>query len=235
MKQLVKRLDGALLGGTRLGHWAERAVVLARYQAWCRAHPGRRLEERMAVHQAALERVGADRPIHYLEFGVFRGHTLRWWVEHNRDPDSRFVGFDSFRGLPEDWTDTYRRGAFDAGGAVPDMADARCSFEAGWFHETLPGFLCRSDMDTRRVVHLDADLFSSTVFVLVHLGPYLRAGDVLLFDEFHDYMDEFRALEVAQAARRLPLETIAFTPGYDGFGFAQVALCVGSEQPPARR
>jgi hypothetical protein len=40
---------------------------------------------------------------------------------------------------------------------------------------------------------MDADLYSSTLFVLTRLAPVMRPGDVILFDEFGVPMHEFRA------------------------------------------
>jgi hypothetical protein len=55
--------------------------------------------------------------IDFLEFGVYTGHSIRFWSQMNRDPQSRFIGFDSFEGCPEDWTKKVTKSTFDAGGA----------------------------------------------------------------------------------------------------------------------
>jgi hypothetical protein len=40
---------------------------------------------------------------------------------------------------------------------------------------------------------MDADLYTSTLFVLTTVSPYLRKGDIILFDEFNVPMHEFKA------------------------------------------
>ena len=46
------------------------------------------------------------------------------------------------------------------------------------------------------VIHIDADLFSSTLFVLNTLNPYLKKGDILFFDEFNVPVHEFKAFKL---------------------------------------
>jgi len=162
-------------------------------------------DNRYALYGALTKEFSLDRePIQYLEFGVATGCSIRWWTEHNSNADSRFVGFDTFDGLPERWG-RFPQGAFTTGGEVPKIEDLRCTYQKGLFHETLPAFL--HDLpasSTRTIVHMDADLYGSTLFVLVTLAPRLKAGDLLIFDEFADVMNEFRAL--LDLGRSFPLK-----------------------------
>ena len=151
-----------------------------------------------------------DGPIDYLEFGVYRGDTIRWWVEHNRHPASTFVGFDCFEGLPETWG-SIPKGTFSVSGNVPDVADSRCSFVKGLFHHTLPNWLIGREFTRRVVLHLDADLYSSTLLVLTQLLPKLKKEDVIIFDEFNSYLDEYRALVDATTAYPLQFKALGHT------------------------
>ena len=162
-------------------------------------------QNRYALYDALSQEFSLARnAIHYLEFGVATGASFRWWAEHNTNDASRFVGFDTFRGLPEKWG-TFPQGAFSTDGTAPDIGDSRCSFRVGLFHETLPSFMQSFPFDdARTVIHMDADLYGSTVFVLVTLAPRLKAGDILIFDEFADVMNEFRAL--LDVCRSFPLK-----------------------------
>ncbi|MCG3773684.1 MAG: Demethyldecarbamoylnovobiocin O-methyltransferase [Nitrospira sp.] len=132
-------------------------------------------------------------PIDYLEFGSWRGDSMRAWSSINTCPESRFFGFDSFEGLPEDWDRGCPKGTFSESGRIPQIADARVHFTKGWFQESLPPFMRTYTPQARQVIHLDADLYSSTLFVLITLNP--APHSLLLFDEFSDVMHEFRAFE----------------------------------------
>ena len=133
--------------------------------------------------------------ISYLEFGVHEGHSIRHWAAAKTEPDSRFVGFDTFTGLPESWNAAYPEGHFDTGGRPPAVPDARVSFRTGLFQETLEPFLADYETGGRAlVVHIDCDLYASALYCLTRLDPVLSPGTILIFDEFGDVLHEFRAL-----------------------------------------
>lgn len=132
--------------------------------------------------------------IDFLEFGTFQGNSLRAWMQLNARPKSRFFGFDSFEGLPEEWkAQGKEKGHFDVGGTVPDIDDPRVSFIKGYFQDSLRPFLKTFAPQNRLVLHMDADLYSSTLYVLMNLDPFIIPDTLILFDEFIG-VDEFPAL-----------------------------------------
>jgi O-methyltransferase len=152
-------------------------------------------------------------PINYLEFGVAQGHSFKWWAGKNQNPDARFYGFDTFTGLPEAW-DQFKAGDMTTHGKTPDIDDARVEFLKGLFSDTLPDFLKRLDRSKRNVVHLDADLYSSTLYVLTMLDSYLKPGDVIFFDEFGVPTHEFLAFTNYTAAYPKKFELLGAANNY---------------------
>ena len=63
----------------------------------------------------------------------------------------------------------------------------------GIFQDTPGNFLNAFNMRNRIVVHLDADLYSSTLFVLLSMDQYLKEGDIIMFDDFLNPLGEFMA------------------------------------------
>jgi hypothetical protein len=145
--------------------------------------------DKFALFEIARRRITGQAPL-YLEFGVFRGRSMRWWSDHLSQPSATLVGFDSFEGLPEDWRHNIKSGHFRTGGP-PQIDDSRVSFQVGWFTETLPRFVV-PDHD-QLIVNVDSDLYSSALTVLQWVEPYLRPGTLLYFDEFCDRDHEMRA------------------------------------------
>lgn len=149
-------------------------------------------EDRFKLHQHVFEKENLTEAINYLEFGVADGVSFKWWADKNKNPDSRFFGFDTFTGLPEDFG-VMKKNDYDTRGNFPDVNDERCSFYAGLFQKSLPRFLENFKFDKRTVLHLDADLYSSTLFVFTTLYPNLKKGDIIIFDEFGVPTHEFKA------------------------------------------
>ena len=146
--------------------------------------------------------------IDYLEFGVHEGRSILHWARRNTDAVSRFVGFDTFTGLPEDWSQSYPRGHFDTGGRLPATDDARVRFVEGLFQDTLPAFLDGFRPRSRLIVHNDSDLYTSTLFCLTTLDRIIAPGTIIIFDEFGDVMHEFRALQDYLASYRRKVEVL---------------------------
>lgn len=174
--------------------------------------PTRSAPERFAFHDIAIDHIGSGADLRYLEFGVARGASIRRFAQHFTNPKARFVGFDSFEGLPQAWH-KYEAGHFSTKGSTPAIDDSRVSFVKGWFQNTLPDFLRR--METERepevtLVHFDADLYSSTLFLLTAL--WWRIPEYFfIYDEF--YGEEMIALHDFASAYPVEIEFFAYLPG----------------------
>lgn len=144
-----------------------------------------------------------------LEFGVATGRTLNqfaYWL-----PNKFVFGFDGFEGLPEDWTSRMRRGFF-ARDSLPQVRK-NCKLVVGWFDQTLPEFkINRIKAGPIALLHVDCDLYSSTVTILENLKDNIVSGTVIIFDEYMNYpgwqLDEFRAWQEHCAKYKVKYEYI---------------------------
>lgn len=183
-------------------------------------------KKRYGFYTTVLESEGLfNEPVNYLEFGVAQGESMRWFTSKNKNVGSRFFGFDTFTGLPEDWG-PYKKGTFDNNNEVPDIKDPRIKFYQGLFQQTVPGFIKeftkgvekesgdRSSGTIRKVIMMDADLYSSTLYVLTSLAPYLNSGDIIFFDEFAVPTHEFRAYVDFVESYYIDLELIGGANNY---------------------
>jgi O-methyltransferase len=210
----------------------EKVACWIRFSRWCvqqRAHAGSYnafpqysyLDRYMLYERVIQEERLDEEGINFLEFGVYRGESIAWWRGRIAHSDARFVGFDTFTGLPEEWYRGACSGTFSADGKLPLNDDHRCEFQVGMFQQTLPRFLDGFMRRGRIVLHLDADLYSSTLFVLASMAGLLRPGDLLFFDEFSTPRHEFQAFHDFAKIMYLRYQLVGAVNN-----FAQVCLSV---------
>ena len=118
----------------------------------------------------------------WLEFGVFKGRDITVMAG---ETEQVIYGFDSFEGLPEDWTHFQKKGRFSLDGQLPIVPE-NVKLIKGWFEDTLPGFL-EKHKESVSFLHVDSDLYSSAKFVLRELNDRIVPGTIILFDDFLNY------------------------------------------------
>lgn len=200
-------------------------IYLSKIAKWHREQPKIKFNDfysgswdyskRYKLYEFLFEDENTGDKINYLEFGVAAGHSFKWWVEKNKNSNSEFHGFDTFTGLPEDWG-PFKAGAMSNGNKPPEVNDARVTFYTGLFQQTLPGYIekLKQDNSKRKVIHLDADLYSATLYVLASLAPYLKKDDIIMFDEFAVPQSEFLAFMDFTRSFYIDLEMIAAANNY---------------------
>ncbi|MEQ1407354.1 class I SAM-dependent methyltransferase [Neorhizobium sp. Rsf11] len=130
-------------------------------------------------HEYCLSR--APREGAHCEFGVFSGKTINLFAKLR--PDITFHGFDSFEGLPNEWTG-WQHFDFNKSGKTPPV-EANVELHVGWFNETLPTYV--EGIEGTAFLHIDCDIYSSTRDIFQALKPKITSGTVILFDEYFCY------------------------------------------------
>lgn len=158
----------------------------------------------------------------YLEFGVYSGGTIRHIAR--RKPDATIHGFDSFEGLPEAWGGfNLGRRAFSLQGRLPRVP-GNVVLHKGWFSDTIPDW-CRDIADPVAFLHIDCDIYSSTVEVFAGLKERLQPGTIIVFDEYFNYpgweRHEFKAWKEFVTANSIVYD-------YLGYARQQVAVRIRS-------
>jgi len=167
-----------------------------------------------------------DVPGDIAEFGVSGGVSLMCFTrlvdtyENGLDHKEkrRIYGFDSFEGLPElgshDISKVAENAHMKKGGFVDDIGfqyllnfvskHSNVQLRKGWFSQTLPVFLEENPAVSFALVHIDCDLYESTMDVLTRVWNHVTPGGMVLFDElFHkDFPGETRAFREFFDARK---------------------------------
>lgn len=151
----------------------------------------------------------AAKPGLFMEFGVWSGRSINHIA--SRHPGV-VHGFDSFEGLPENWSMDFLKGDFDTRGRLPNVR-SNVRLHVGWFDRTLPEFIAEND-DSVAFLHVDCDLYSSTKTIFQFLGDRIGPGTVIVFDEYFNYpgwqMHEFKAFQEFIAERSLHYRYLCF-------------------------
>jgi len=150
-----------------------------------------------AVHYINAEFIEGD----ILEFGVYGGKSLSilakaeriGMLRHRNPVRRRVIGFDSFLGLPEEREGHgfWKKGSF---AVSPKMVVKRFKkegldepiLEIGLFEDTLPKVL-GSKYSKAALIHVDCDIYESTITVLDAVEPILQDGTIIAFDDWFLY------------------------------------------------
>ncbi len=133
----------------------------------------------------------------YVEFGSWGGNTMRMAHLHLAPLGRHLWAFDSFEGLPEaadprDHHPGWRPGGAGAGGVETFFADCEAhgvprsayTVVPGYYDDVLPALGADGPPADIALVYLDCNMYSSTVSALRFLGPRLKHGMIIAFDDY---------------------------------------------------
>ena len=157
----------------------------------------------------------------YLEFGVFKGASL---LHAQRLADTlglkpmRFIGFDSFEGLPEETEqrrEIFYKGQYSCGEQqvrawlAENGADwQRLILVPGFYDDTLNAEHKRGLQLTKcAVAMLDCDIYSSTKLALAWIDDLVGPGSIVILDDWDAYGDDTNSWEDGQRRAMTEHET----------------------------
>lgn len=145
-----------------------------------------------------------------LDLGVYKGHSTRCLA--GIIADRTIHGFDSFEGLPGDWSHALA-GEFGDIRGLPAMPP-NVRLYKGWFDDTLPAWAAQHSQRPISLLRVDCDIYSSTKTIFDAVGSMLRPESWILFDELIGYRGwrehEYRAFMEFLDRSGLGCEYIAY-------------------------
>jgi O-methyltransferase len=139
----------------------------------------------------------------YYEFGLYQGYTF-WYaqkvVQDAGNVSMRFIGLDSFEGLPQPQELDQYKGDFARGQyrATLQRVEEKLTKQGvdwgrtilvpGFFEDTLtPELKSTHHLRSAAVAVIDCDLYSSACTVLAFLADLLLDGTLLVFDDWNAF------------------------------------------------
>jgi hypothetical protein len=126
-----------------------------------------------------------------LEFGVYKANTLNYLASlvSKRSPATTLWGFDSFEGLPNDWSGyIITKETFNLQGQLPKVAP-NVKLVKGFFDRSIDEWLSQQGRPSEpiSILHIDSDLYESCKVILDKLDDFIEPGTFILFDEYFNY------------------------------------------------
>ena len=81
------------------------------------------------------------------------------------------------------------------------------NFFKGWFQQLLPTYII--PLHEQLILNMDADLYSSTMYVLKTLRPWIKRGTLIYFDELNHVDHEPRAFDEFMTKANLRFRLLA--------------------------
>lgn len=130
----------------------------------------------------------------FLEFGVFKGNSILEYYSayQENEIDPFFFGFDAFQGLPEENLDPHtpwKTGDFNLDGVINPNLLNKDGMEIipGWFNQTLNKSTLKKFKNKKAgLVHIDCDIYTSTIEVLEFLvtNDLFVDGTLVVYDDW---------------------------------------------------
>lgn len=125
----------------------------------------------------------------WAEFGARKGKTAHK-LSHFKPDATPFYLFDSWEGLPEDWDlgDGHVFQKEDMACPQPTLRFKNGRLVKGWFKDTLGPWVESLGTDTPlTMLHMDCDLYSSSLEVLQACDNLLVNGSIVICDDLFAY------------------------------------------------
>ena len=181
-EQVEREVFGRRHDSFDIDRLAKLAAALSSSQyAQARMQKAKRCRNGVELLTFAMEQVSIEGLA--LEFGVFSGKSLNHIASCR--PEQKVYGFDSCEGLPESWRPGFKKGAF----SLENLPAVRENVELvpGWFDRSLPVFCDAHPDENVAFLHVDCDLYSSTQTIFALLRTRIRAGTIIVFNEYFNY------------------------------------------------